>query len=291
MAHITQSLEDWTAAAEYFDGPHGRIAYWQAGEGRPLLLVHGFPTASWDWARIWDDLIAAGYRVIALDMLGFGLSDKPASHTYSLIDQAELHIMLLDRLGIDACDVIAHDYGVSVVQEMVARQGDGALPVKLSKVVWLNGGLIPGQHRPRLIQRLLEGPLGPLISRLMSQSRFNSSFSAVFGPDTQPDDQELADFWTLMEHNGGHRISHLLIRYMQDRRDNYDRWVGVLGKGIVTERMINGGLDPVSGSHLADAYAGMVQDADLVRLDDVGHYPQWEAPEPVLKACLDFLKD
>lgn len=291
MAHITQSLEDWTAAAEYFDGPHGRIAYWQAGEGRPLLLVHGFPTASWDWARIWDDLIAAGYRVIALDMLGFGLSDKPASHTYSLIDQAELHIMLLDQLGIEACDVIAHDYGVSVVQEMVARQGEGVLPVKLSKVVWLNGGLIPGQHRPRLIQRLLEGPLGPLISLLMSQSRFNSSFSAVFGPDTQPDEQELADFWTLMEHNGGHRISDRLIRYMQDRRDNYERWVGVLGKEIVTERMINGGLDPVSGSHLADAYERLVDGADLVRLDNVGHYPQWEAPEPVLNACLEFLKD
>lgn len=291
MAHMTRTLEDWTAAAEYFDGPHGRIAYWQAGGGRPLLLVHGFPTASWDWARIWDDLIAAGYRVIALDMLGFGLSDKPSDHTYSLVDQAELHILLLDKLGIEACDVIAHDYGVSVVQELVARQGEGILPVTLSKVVWLNGGLIPGQHRPRLIQRLLEGPLGPLLSRLMSQSRFNSSFSAVFGPDTQPDEQELADFWTLMTHNGGHRISHRLIRYMQDRRDNYDRWVGVLGQGIVTERMINGGLDPVSGSHLADAYEHLVDGADLVRLDSVGHYPQWEAPEPVLDACLDFLKD
>lgn len=291
MARITRSLEDWTAAAEYFDGPHGRIAYWQGGKGRPLLLVHGFPTASWDWARIWDDLIAAGYRVIALDMLGFGLSGKPADHTYNLVEQAELHIMLLDRLSIEACDVIAHDYGVSVVQEMVARQGEGNLPVTLSKVIWLNGGLIPGQHRPRLIQRLLEGPLGPLLSRLMSQSRFNSSFSAVFGPDTQPDEQELADFWTLMTHNDGHRISHLLIRYMQDRRDNYDRWVGVLGKGIVMERMLNGGLDPVSGSHLADAYEGLVDGADLIRLNRVGHYPHWESPEPVLNACLDFLRD
>ncbi len=239
---------------------------------------------------MWAPLLDSGRKLIALDMLGFGLSDKPRDHTYDLMQQADLHSQLLGQLGIHAYDILAHDYGVSVAQELLARQEEGLAGPVINSVVYLNGGLIPGEHRPRLIQHLLEGPLGPLISQLLSRRRFGKSFSAVFGPDTQPDKDELDQFWQLMTHKNGHRLGHKLIRYMQDRRDYKDRWVGVLERAIVPQRLINGVLDPVSGGHLADAYAALVPDADIIRLNDVGHYPQWEAPDRVLAATLEFLE-
>lgn len=279
---MTGSLDAWREAARTMDGPHGPIAWWEAGSGEPLLLVHGFPTASWDWAKVWDRL-AAERRVIALDMLGFGLSAKPAKHVYRLTEQADLQEQLCAELGIAETDALVHDYGVSVAEELLARQRDGQTKLRLESVCYLNGGLIPGAHRPRPIQHLMAGPLGPLISLLMSRKRFGASFSEVFGPDTQPDQAELDDFWALITHNDGNRRSHQLIRYMADRLANKERWVGALAANVVRQRFICGALDPVSGAHLAAAYRETVPEPDVVLLDDVGHYPQWEAPDRVLE--------
>ena len=81
-------LDQWIAAADFFEFDGHRIAYWTAGEGKPLLLVHGYPTSSYDWCRVWEPL-AENNRLIACDMLGFGLSDKPRSG-YSIHRQADL---------------------------------------------------------------------------------------------------------------------------------------------------------------------------------------------------------
>ena len=118
-----------------------------------LVLVHGFPTSSWDWHAVWPAL-EARFRVVALDMLGYGLSDKPAGHDYSIFEQADLQEALLGRLGIGACHVLAHDYGDTVVQELLARRVEKKPGVgTFHSVCFLNGGLIPGFHRPRPIQR------------------------------------------------------------------------------------------------------------------------------------------
>ena len=71
------TLDRWRASAREFAFGNKRIRYWTAGEGEPLLLIHGFPTASWDWHKVWHPL-AARYRLIACDMLGFGYSAKTA---------------------------------------------------------------------------------------------------------------------------------------------------------------------------------------------------------------------
>lgn len=290
MTDYAADFDIWCAAAQWMDSSDGQIAFWTAGTGRPLVLIHGFPTASWDWSRIWTPLREKGRRLVALDMLGFGLSDKPSGHTYDLMDQTDLHAQLLSELGISEYDIIAHDYGVSIAQELLARQDEGRPGAKIGAVVYLNGGLIPGEHRPRLIQHLMEGPMGPLVSQLLSRKRFGKAFSAVFGPDTQPSEAELDQFWQLMTHKGGHRLGHKLIRYMHDRRQHKSRWVGVLERAIVPQRLINGVLDPVSGGHLAEAYERRVDDADILRLEDVGHYPQWEAADRVLEGIVSFLE-
>ena len=115
----------WRKRSQTFVFRGQSIRYWTAGQGEPLLLIHGFPTASWDWHYLWQPL-AQRYRVIACDMLGFGDSAKPLNHTYSLLEQADLQQALLAHLQVEQpVHVLAHDYGDSVAQELLARHYEG----------------------------------------------------------------------------------------------------------------------------------------------------------------------
>ncbi|MGH8529812.1 MAG: alpha/beta fold hydrolase [Nevskiales bacterium] len=285
------SLEDWRKRGrEYLHRGHG-IFYVDEGQGAPLVCIHGFPTASWDWAPLWPELTRR-YRVIAPDMIGFGFSAKPRDYQYSILDQADLFEGLLAHLGVTEVLVLAHDYGDTVAQELLARHNErsrsGQLGLRLRSVCFLNGGLFPETHRPRFVQKLLQSPIGPLISRLMNRRSFDRSFSAVFGPQTQPSPAELAAFWQLLSHNGGQRLMHKLIRYMAERREHRERWVGALCSAKIPLRVIDGAVDPVSGAHMVARYRELVPNPDTVMLPTIGHYPQVEAPQAVLAAYLEF---
>lgn len=286
---VRVELDDWRGRGASYDHRGHRIFYVEAGAGEPLLLIHGFPTASWDWAAVWSGLTAR-FRVVAPDLVGFGFSAKPRGYAYSILDQADLCAGLMAHRGIAAAHVLAHDYGDTVAQELLARSNEGSGALALRSVCFLNGGLFPETHRPRIVQSLLIGPLGRLVARLVGRRAFERSLSAVFGPRTQPSAEDLAGFWRLVEENDGRGVMHLLIRYMAERRARRERWVGALQKSRVPLRLVDGALDPVSGAHMAARYRELVPDPDVVLLPDVGHYPQLEAPDAVLDAQHAFVE-
>ncbi len=285
-------LDDWRRGGARFDYRGEPIFYRDEGRGPVLVCIHGFPTASWDWYKLWPALTAR-FRVVAPDMIGFGLSAKPPDYEYSIRDQASLHERLLTALGVADVHVLAHDYGDSVAQELLARHAErrasGGAGVVIHAVCFLNGGLFPEVHRARVAQKLLHSPLGPLLGRLMSERGFRRSFVPIFGPRTQPSDEELRVAWALIAHNDGPRVAHRLIRYIAERRECRTRWVGALQRTDVPLRFINGPEDPVSGAHMAARYRELVPNPDVVLLDGIGHYPQLEAPERVLEAYLAFV--
>ena len=85
---ILSELAQWRASGTLMELGGHRIFVREAGQGPPLLCLHGFPTASFDFARLLPLLLH--YRLITLDFLGFGFSDKPRPYTYSLFEQAML---------------------------------------------------------------------------------------------------------------------------------------------------------------------------------------------------------
>ncbi|MFJ4192846.1 alpha/beta fold hydrolase [Pseudomonas sp. NPDC089534] len=279
-------LSVWRKRSRTFVFRGQPIRYWTCGQGEPLLLIHGFPTASWDWHYLWQPL-AQRYRVIACDMLGFGDSAKPLNHTYSLLEQADLQQALLAHLKVEQpLHLLAHDYGDSVAQELLARHGDGLIEV--ASCVFLNGGLFPETHRPVLMQKLLLSPLGWMIGRAFSREGLAKSFRQIFGPQSRPSESELDDFWSLIESNHGPRIMHKLIGYIPERRVQRDRWVAAMQRGDIPLRVIDGETDPISGGHMVERYRQLIPDADAVLLPGIGHYPQTEAPAQVLKHYLEF---
>lgn len=290
------TFEAWRAAGqgwfyhghEIFVRRHGR-----PGPRGTLLCLHGFPTASWDWHRLWDALCARFDCVIAPDFLGFGWSDKPARHVYSVFDQATLCETLLQGLDVSRVHILAHDFGDTVAQELLARHEErrarGHDDLLIESCVLLNGGLFPEAHRMRPIQRLLLTPLGFLLSRLGNERQFHRSFSAILGPKTQATAQELHEFWLLNACKDGKNIMHKLLGYIPERRRHRERWVGALTGTGVPLRFINGPADPVSGAHMATRYRELVPNADVVMLaDHIGHYPQIEDAAGTLAAFLAF---
>lgn len=274
-------LRVWRTRGHDFTFRGHTIRYWVAGQGDPLLLIHGFPTASWDWHYLWQPL-SRQYRVIACDMLGFGDSAKPRDHHYSLVEQADLQQALLEHLDVQSpVHVLAHDYGDSVAQELLARHNEGRF--EMGSCVFLNGGLFPETHRALLVQKLLLSPVGWLIGRTFDRGSLDRDFSRVFGASTRPSESELDDFWSLISANRGHHILNRLVSYIPERVVHRDRWVRAMQQGRVPLRFINGAFDPVSGEHMVERYRQLVPNPDTVLIPDIGRYPHTETPALVLR--------
>ncbi len=284
-------LQQWRDGGRTFVHSGHTHFYRDEGSGPLLLCVHGYPTSSWDWHRVWP-LLVGRYRLVALDMLGFGFSDKPRKHDYSIGEQATLHEALLASLGIGQVHVLAHDYGDTVAQELLARHAqrhsNGEQGLQLASVTLLNGGLFPEAHRARTIQTLLRSPLGPLLVRLLDQRAFARSFTPIFGASTQPDAAELTRFWALIEHHGGRLLMGRLLHYIAERKRHRERWAAALADAPMPLQLVVGMDDPVSGAHMARRYRELVPRGGLVELAGIGHYPQWESPARVAEAVLEF---
>lgn len=278
-----QELEHWYAEGRQLRCAQGAIFLREQGTGPALLLVHGFPTSSWDWAALWPSL-ASTQRVLAPDLLGFGRSSRPPGQAYRIAEQADLLLKVLKQSDVRRCHLLAHDYGNTVAQELLARAVEGVLPVQIESVVFLNGGLFPECHRPVLLQRLLLSPLGPLLARLTSKKRFAANMRRIFGPATPPSDRLIEGFWTLLQEDGGIAALPALLRYIPERHAQRERWVGALQRTQVPIGFINGSADPISGAHMAARWRALLGDEHLVELPGIGHYPQLESPPAVLEA-------
>lgn len=255
-------------------------------DNRPaLLLIHGFPSASYDWHPLWDRL-CQHFRVVTLDMIGFGFSDKPRDFDYRIQQQANLIETLMSAMEISEYSILAHDYGDTVAQELLARHLEGKLHGRLQRICFLNGGLFPETHRPVLAQKLLISPLGNLFAGFINQARLSANFRKVCSDRLHEDD--LLAFWQLLEHHQGRKVMAKLIHYMEERRQHRERWVGALQKSTLPMRVIDGTADPVSGEHMVQRYEEIVSHPDVIRLQGIGHYPQLEAPDQVWEAFISW---
>lgn len=286
---MTRSTDAWRAKGNYF-AHRGHNIFWRE-EGRKdapaLLLVHGFPTASWDWLHVWPDLLKR-YRLLTLDMIGFGYSDKPRDYRYSIVDQADIYDRFMALQGVDEFHILAHDYGDSVAQELLARDIERSDRPTLRSVCFLNGGLFPETHRRVRLQSLLLSPIGPLVSLLTTRTKLSGNMIAVFGKQYPPDTDTLDSMWDMLREQRGERIMHKLIRYIPERIEHRERWVGALQAAAIPLKLIVGPVDPISGSHMAERYRQLVPRADVTELPGVGHYPQVQAPDAVTACYFDF---
>jgi pimeloyl-ACP methyl ester carboxylesterase len=262
--------------------PHRVWTRVDGSSGPWITVVHGFPTSSWDMAEVIAAL-SAHHRVLCFDMIGFGESDRPGDHVYAVTEQADAAEAAWRRHSVDATALVGHDLGATVVQELLHRDRQHALPVHVDWVVLANGGIYPDLHRPLDFQNQLADPqTGPAVAAALDEASMTALVQLTFGTRRVPDADELRAIWSTISRGDGHRNLHLLIRYMEERRQRAGDWVGALENAAVPIGFVWGMRDPISGAHIAERIVERFPDAPRRLLDDVGHWPPLEAPEEML---------
>ncbi|XP_012361365.1 mesoderm-specific transcript homolog protein-like isoform X2 [Nomascus leucogenys] len=263
---LSPALHSWKSTGQFFTYK-GLLIFYQdsvgvVGSPETVVLLHGFPTSSYDWYKIWEGLTLRFHRVIALDFLGFGFSDKPRPHHCPIFEQASIVEALLWHLGLQnrRINLLSHDYGDIVAQELLYRykqNRSGRLTIK--SLCLSNGGIFLETHRPLLLQKLLKdgGVLSPIITRLMNFFVFSRG----------------------------------LTPYINQRKKFGRRWVGALASVTIPIHFIYGPLDPVNPyPEFLELYRKMLPQSTVSILDDhISHYPQLEDPMGFLNAYMGFI--
>ena len=281
------TFDAWAGRAVDVDVAGLRVAAHDDGpaDAATLTFLHGFPSSSHDVLPLLERV--PELRVVAVDLPGFGASAKPLGHRYSIHGAADAAEAAWARFGVSATVLVAHDYGVSVAQELLARQQlDGRpRPTRVTGVVWMNGGLYSDLHRPTAGQQLLLDPEhGPALAAAVDEASFRGGIEVTWGQRRPLGDQELHDMWCSMARDGGMAQAHQLLQYVADRREHGARWIAALESCPLPMQFVWGELDPVSGSHVADRLAERLPSVPLHRLLDVGHWPPLEAPDELAAA-------
>ena len=281
-------VNTWKQSGKYFDYEGNPIFYKsQKAKAEYLLCLHGFPTSSYDYHKVWDGL-SERFSLIAFDMIGYGLSSKPTDFDYTTFHQADVLQAVIEHLGVKKIHILSHDYGNTIIQELLARDEEDRLNFEIQTICMMNGALFPETHRPILAQKILISPVGFLFNKLTTDKRLKQSLASVFGTNTQPTGAELDEFLELVKYNDGNKITHKLIQYMRERTINRERWVGALERLKQPYRMINGLEDRVSGAHLVKRFREIMPHKDIIEMPNIGHFPHFEAPEETSRRFLEF---
>ena len=145
-----------------------RVHYQEAGDiaAPALVLIHGFASSTLVWSKVFLDLAAAGFRVIAVDLLGYGYSGKPRNVEYTIDGQARVLMQLLERLNIERAVIVGSSYGGAVAATCALDY-----PRQVEKLV-LVGTVNNNRPLDFTLMRVFGTPLvGDVVSPLLIGSR------------------------------------------------------------------------------------------------------------------------
>jgi pimeloyl-ACP methyl ester carboxylesterase len=229
-ATVPATIEAHRARLKSLAVDGGAIAYLEEGpgDGEVVLLLHGMPTSSWLWRKVVPGLASAGLRVVAPDLLGYGASDKPADPAfYEIPRQADRVVALLDALGIRRATIVVHDLGGSWGFELADRA-----PERISRLVVLNTAAYRDGFNPPTVVRILGGPIGPLMLRMMRSRSLGipmlaSLFRQFTGDPSVVTPEMVRGYW-LPLHEGTTRPFRQFVTSFEYTFGNLERWAAAL---------------------------------------------------------------
>ncbi|HEY6047236.1 MAG TPA: alpha/beta hydrolase [Pyrinomonadaceae bacterium] len=263
-----------------------RIHYQDAGDqdAPALILIHGFISSTLIWNDVFLPLAAAGFRVIALDLPGYGYSDKPVDGRYTIDAQAYAVISLMNRLEIDEATIVGASYGGAVAATMALDY-----PERVTRLV-LIGAVTNDDPMRKLVPRIAQLPLvGDVVTPLFLGSRWvlRKRMEDTYRRSGRPlDEHKLAARHHLLATAASQRAMLRTIRRWNANRISREAHL------IRKRTLILWGEDdrhiPLSdGVRLREAIAG----ARLIVFRDCGHLPPVEQPERFVKVVTQFCQE
>ncbi len=288
-------VDAWRSRGDFIDTPDGRVFVVDSqplGDpvAPPLLILHGFPTSSFDFNAVIDRL-RVGRRVVCFDQIGFGLSDKP-DRRYGIHLHADTAQQVISAAGLGELDLLSHDMGDSVGGELLARIIAGDLDTHVHRRVVTNGSIYLDLAQLTIGQQLLMG-LPDQATEELPVENFVSGVIGTFAAESRVDPIDAMAHGALASNNGGLRLMARLIRYLEDRQREENRYTGAIESHPSPMHVVWGDLDPVAVVAMADRLmenrrsTGHPATSEI--LDGVGHYPMIEAPQRFVDAVLHGL--
>ncbi len=282
------------SAGDAVDGPYARLGppeapvklfYEEEGKGAPVLLIHGFGTSTYTWRHIAPEL-ALTHKVIAVDLKGFGQSDKPFDGRYSEFDQAELLAQLIEDLDLRNLTIVGHSFGGGIAL-LLALENDSRLEGRISKLVLLDSIAYP-QHIP-VFFRLLDVPfvshLGLRMVPPTVQTRV--ALRIAYFDDSKIDPDEVETYAAPLKTAAGkHAIIYSARQIMPDDLDE----IAERYKSITLPTLILWcDHDRIVPLEIGLKLRRTLPNSSLRLVQDCGHMPQEEQPETTLELLQGFI--
>jgi haloalkane dehalogenase len=264
-----------------FDGLHMHVA--DEGAGDPILLLHGEPTSSFLWRNVIPPLVAAGYRTIAPDLIGFGRSDKPEDVGWYSYDRHVASIaQLVEELDLEELTLVVHDWGGPIGLRVAVEHEP-----RIARLVILDTGVgvgAPGEPwlRFREVVREIGGSLdiGRLVAAGTSQGLSGEVRAAYDAPFPTPESKAgVLAFPELVPTEPEHPNAAAMLRV----RDALRSW-------HKPTLVVWGADDAVLPPHAAQRFVELIPGArGPVLLEGASHFLQEDRPAELAAAIVDFL--
>jgi len=300
LSDLSESAQQWFARGKMYNILGQQMFAIVEGQGEEtLILIHGFPTSSYDYHRALPHLLKK-FRVVMFDHVGFGFSSKPSNYTYSLVDQSEQALALWRTLGITKAHIVAHDMGDSVLTEILSRRDRSSLPDYFTNffqsIGFTNGGMRYDLINFRLSQTLLLSSLGPYLSQLQTKlpslERFaRQQLGSIWGKFTENMDEDITNIIDINKYKGGNKITHKTVTYLRDRARFEPRWLSSLSRLDIPALVFWGDSDAVAPMTIPRSLSTILPHQHLVgrTLQDTGHFLMLERPEQWAKTISQFI--
>jgi haloalkane dehalogenase len=272
-------------ASRFHEVGEGRLHYLDEGEGPPVVLVHGAPA----WSLLYRDLIGrlrARHRCIAPDLMGFGLSDKPEDFSYHPREHARHLALLLEELSLRDVTLVVHDWGGPIGLAWALDHPD-----RVRRLVVLNTWLwsVRGTLRGELSGRLFASAPWRVMERRLSFST-RVFLPAVFGDRRRLDPVVHRHYRAPFARAAWRRPNEVLWREILGASDWLEGlWARRAALAAKPTLIVWGLRDRAFTPRDLARWEGALPDAEVVRLEGVGHFVPEEAPEALGHAVEAFL--
>ena len=282
------------SAGDAADGPYARLGppdapvklyYEEQGKGPPLLLIHGFGASTFTWRFVAPEL-AKTHRVIAVDLKGFGQSDKPFDERYSVYDQAELLAQLIEDKDLRNLTLVGHSFGGGVAL-LLALEANQRLDGRITRLVLLNSIAYP-QNIP-VFFRLLDVPLVSQIGVRMVPPLVQTrvALQIAYFDDSKIDPEEVELYAAPLKTAAGkHAIIHSARQIVpEDIAELSERY-----KTITLPTLILWcDHDRIVPLEVGIKLRRTLPNSTLRLIEDCGHMPQEEQPASTLELIKGFI--
>jgi pimeloyl-ACP methyl ester carboxylesterase len=254
------------------------VHYTKQGSGRPIILVHGFAGSTYTWRKL-IPLLSDRYTVYTLDLLGFGLSDKPGDGPYDLKSQGSFVLRFMDALRISSATLVGHSMGGVVVAYAAMEE-----PEMVDSLILVSPGFY-GRGAPAFL-RYLFFPLNRIMARQFYTKRVRAQSLARSFYNKSLLSDELINAYLLPTKTPG-AIEALERMMTTVTTQTYE---GVAEYIAQPTLIIWGEMDQANLPADGERLKREIKKSSLLYIPACGHYVQEEKPEELAQAIKDFLK-